>query len=148
MAAGKFTVLNLSLAKILDGQVPPGSGDFRICLCDASEALTASWTGASGNGLYSDLAAEVSGTGYTAGGQLMTGLDMVTSGSTVNISADPNVWESVTVTAKYGVVYLDTGDQDVLGFFDLETTDPAGRVIIASDLTISWPNEFLKLTRT
>lgn len=149
MAAGKFTVLNVALAKIVDGTIRLGVDDLRIALCEATEALSASWTGTSGDGLYSDLTAEVSGAGYTAGGEELTGVSISGSGASITIEADPTVWTGATFTFKYGVVYLGgSGADDVLGFFDAETTDPSGRTLAGSDLTISWPSELLTLTRT
>lgn len=147
MAAGKFTVLNVALAKMTDGTIRVGVDGLKLALCEAAEALSETWTGTSGDGLYSDLGAEVTGPGYTAGG---VDLDVSVSQNTgvLSVSADPSVWTGVTITAKFGVVYKATGDLDVLGFFDLETSDPAGRVVTASDLTISWPNDLLTLTRT
>lgn len=149
MAAGKFTVLDIALPKLVDGTIRLGVDDLRLVLCTATEALSASWTGASGQGLYSDLTAEVSGPGYAAGGEELSGVVISGSGSSITIEADPTVWESASFTVKYGVVCLGgTGADDVLGFFDVETTDPSGRTVTASDLTILWPSNLLTLTRT
>ena len=146
MAAGKFTVLNVALAKMVDGTIKVGVDDLKMCLCTATEALTSAFTGTSGEGLYTDLANEVTSAGYTAGG-LEVDVTISQSSNVLTASADQSVWSGVTITAKYGVIYKET-DGDIWGFFDLETTDPAGRVVTASDLTISWPNDLLKLTRT
>lgn len=146
MAAGKFTVLNVAMTKQLDGTIMPGTTGFKLALCTATQAFTAAWTGASGEGLYSDITNEVTGTGYTAGG-IDVDVTMAQASGVVTISADPAVWSGVTITAKYGFLYKDDGDGDVWGFMDLETTEPAGRVVTASDLTILWPNGLLTAQR-
>lgn len=148
MAAGKFTVLDSALSKILDDTIDLGQTGLKMCLCDVSEALSATWTGTSGDGLYSDLVAEVTGTGYTAGGLTLTGVSLVSAAGSVSVSADPASWTGVTITAKFGVIYKAAGDQDILGFFDLETLDPIGRQIIDADLTVSFPSSMMTLTRT
>lgn len=146
MAAGKFTVINVAMTKVLDGTIKLGVDDLRLALCAATEPMSASWTGASGQGLYDDLTDEVTGTGYVAGG-VDVDVTMSSSSGVVTVSSDPAVWTNATITAKYGVLYLAAGTQDVLGFFDLETTEPAGRVVTASDLTILWPNGLLTSQR-
>lgn len=54
---------------------------------------------------------EVSGAGYTAGGQALTG-KTVTYDSATNttiLDANDSVWAGSTVTARYAVVYDDSG---------------------------------------
>lgn len=146
MAAGKFTVLNVAMTKQLNGTIALGSTGFKLALCDATQALTAAWTGASGDGRYADITNEVTGTGYTAGG-IPVEVVMSEAGGVVTIAADPVLWSGVTLTAKYGLIYKDGGNGDVWGYMDLETTEPAGRVVTASDLTILWPNGLLTAQR-
>lgn len=147
MAAGKFTVINVAMAKILNGAIVFGSDDLNVCLCDSDESMSTLFVGASGNGLYSDLANEVTGTGYTAGGKALENVTITTVSGVVTISADTLVWPAVTITPKYAVCYKATGDKDILGFFDVETTEPNGRPVIASDLSLLWPQGILKSQR-
>lgn len=146
MAAGNFTVLNVAMTKVLDGTIRMGTDGLKLALCTATQAFTAGWTGASGEGLYSDITEEVTGTGYVAGG-LPVDVSMSQTSGLVTVTADPAVWSGVTLTAKYGFLYKDSGDGDVLGFMDLETTEPGGRIVTASDLTILWPNGLLTAQR-
>ena len=57
------------------------------------------------------LAVQAVGAGYVAGGQALTtvALTYVPAGNMLVFSADPVIWTPVTVTARYAVVYKDTG---------------------------------------
>lgn len=61
---------------------------------------------------WSDVSAnEASGTGYTAGGQALT-TKTVTYDAATNVTkfdADDVSWANSTITARYAVVYVDTG---------------------------------------
>lgn len=54
---------------------------------------------------------EVSGTGYTAGGQALTTktISYDAPSNTVKYTADNPSWPSSTITARYAVFYQDTG---------------------------------------
>jgi hypothetical protein len=55
---------------------------------------------------YANLTNEVTGTGYTAGGETLTGKTLTTSNTaTVTFDAEDVSWESSTITARYAVVY-------------------------------------------
>jgi hypothetical protein len=59
----------------------------------------------------SDITGEATGTGYTAGGQTLTSKTVTyTAGTNTTAidAADPS-WTTTTVTARYLVVYVDTG---------------------------------------
>ena len=49
---------------------------------------------------------EVSGTGYTAGGQVLSGFNVTTSGTTaiLDFTTDP-FWENATITARGALIY-------------------------------------------
>lgn len=57
-----------------------------------------------------DVTAEVTGEGYTAGGQTLTGVSIAYNGTNNTITIDCNdvVWENATITASYAVIYDDT----------------------------------------
>jgi hypothetical protein len=66
---------------------------------------------------------ESSGTGYTTGGEALTGksIGSVVSGHRVPLLASPTSWTSATVTFRYAVVYKDTGSaatSPLLGYID------------------------------
>jgi hypothetical protein len=48
---------------------------------------------------------ETSGTGYTAGGETLTGITIQTSGTTVYINFDNAVWNPAAFTARAGLIY-------------------------------------------
>jgi hypothetical protein len=48
---------------------------------------------------------EASGTGYTAGGQALTGVACTTSGLVTTLTAANPAWASSTITASYAVFY-------------------------------------------
>lgn len=89
-----------------------------------------------------DVTNEVSGEGYTTGGKTLTVTNFAYSPTHdgVILQADPVTWESLSVTFRYGVLYVDIGTQDsdkpLIGYIDFGTN------ITISDfgLTISWQN--------
>lgn len=52
---------------------------------------------------------EVAGTGYTAGGQVLTGLSKAWDGDWYKYTCDSPEWAASTITARYAVFYKDTG---------------------------------------
>lgn len=84
-----------------------------------------------GHDYYDDVVAnEVTGSGYTAGGKALTGktatYDAATN--TVKFDADDVTWAGSTITARYAVVYNDSGatagQKALIAHFDF-TTDRA-----------------------
>lgn len=72
---------------------------------------------------FADVTNEVSGTGYTARGQALSGKTMsFTSGSKQTVLSASNVsWTSSTITARVGVLYKDTGTNSssiLIAYFD------------------------------
>lgn len=71
---------------------------FKIALYTSSADLGASTT------VYSSTN-EVSGTGYTAGGNTLTNIDPVTSGTTGFADFADTTWTSATITAAGALIY-------------------------------------------
>ena len=76
---------------------------------------------------------EVSGTGYVAGGETLTGKTIsYNSGTdTTSFDADDVTWSSSTITARYGILYVDTGDSStspIIAYmdFDAEKSSSSG----------------------
>lgn len=147
MAAGNVTVLNVALEKLGEGVFNLDADDFNVVLTTQAQALSASFTGASGQALYADLTAEVVGAGYTAGGNPMSGVTWTRSGAVLTFAADPSTWSALTATMKYAVICLATGSEDILAVVDLEATDPAGRASAGGDFIINWTGGLFTLTR-
>jgi hypothetical protein len=80
------------------------SGDtFKIALFTSSATLGASTTDYTTSN-------EVSGTGYTAGGNTLTVVDPTTSGTTAFIDFNDTTWSSSTITANGALIYNTTTD--------------------------------------
>lgn len=118
---------------ILDGDFDFGTGTtqtFKIALYTSSATLSAATTAYTTSN-------EVSGTGYSAGGQALTISQVPTSsGTTAFIDFSDVTWTTATITARGALIYLANG-----------TTNPAVCVLdfggdktsTAGDFTIQMP---------
>ena len=81
---------------------------IKIALYTSSATLGAATTAYSATN-------EVSGTGYTAGGETLTTATVATSGTTAYVDFDNPEWTSATFTARGALIYNDTtaGDNSV-----------------------------------
>lgn len=84
-------------------------------------------------------AAEVSGTGYTAGGATLGGLAVTQDSPNDQGVWDANdvTWSTSTITARYAVLYISTGTAStsrLIGYIDFG----ANKSTSAEDFTISW----------
>ena len=61
---------------------------------------------------------EVSGTGYTAGGQALTNVAPVASGTTACVSFDPVSWTSASFTARGALIYNATQGNKAVAVLD------------------------------
>lgn len=120
MPAGSWTVFNRAKLKLANGSLDLDTNPFRMVLTTSSQALDATFVGTSTDCRYSDLTAEVVGTGYTATGKLLTATWTQSTG-TITFDVDDQAWTSSTITAKYAVIYADNTNDDLLCFVDLET---------------------------
>lgn len=118
---------------ILNGSFNFGSGTsqvFKIALYTSSATLSAATTAYSATN-------EVSGTGYTAGGNTLTISQVPTSsGTTAYLDFADTTWSNATITARGALIYLANG-----------TTNPSVAVLdfgsdktsTAGDFTIQMP---------
>jgi hypothetical protein len=81
---------------------------IKIALYTSSATLDASTTAYTTSG-------EVSGTGYTAGGETLTGATIGTSGTTAYVDFDDPEWTSASFTTAGALIYNDTtaGDNSI-----------------------------------
>lgn len=147
MAAGNVTVLNVALDKLGRKVFDLDADSFNVVLTTNAQALSASFTGSSGQARYADLTAEVVGTGYTAGGEPLGDATWTRSGAVLTFAAPATTWDALTATMKYAVICLATGTKDILAIVDLETTDAAGRTSAGGDFIINWTGGLFTLTR-
>lgn len=109
-----------------------GTGDtFKIALYTSSATLDASTTAYSATN-------EVSGTGYTAGGEALTNVSPTTSGTTAFVDFADVTWSSATITARGALIYNSTaaGNPAVAVLdFGADKTSTAG------DFTVIFPTD-------
>lgn len=118
---------------ILDGDFNFGAGTtqtFKIALYTSSATLSAATTAYTSSN-------EVTGTGYSAGGQALTVAQVPTSsGTTAFLDFSDVTWTTATITARGALIYLANG-----------TTNPAVAVLdfggdktsTAGNFTIQFP---------
>jgi len=77
---------------------------------------------------------EVSGTGYSAGGQALTNLGVAISSNIAYVDFDNETWTSATITARYGLIYKNSSNEAVLVLdFGGDKTSTNG------DFTVAFP---------
>ena len=76
----------------------PGGNTFKIALYTSTATLGASTTAYSATN-------EVTGTGYTAGGNTLTSVTPTTSGTTAYTDFADTTWASSTITANGALIY-------------------------------------------
>lgn len=106
----------------------PGGHNFRMALYDSTATLDATTTA------YAT-ANEVVGTGYTAGGQLLTAVTPTTSGTTAFTDFADLVWTASTFTARGALVFNNTSSNRACGVFDFG----ANVSVTAGNLTVVFP---------
>ena len=105
-----------------------GGHTFKLALFTSSASLDASTTGYSTSN-------EVTGTGYSAGGNTLTRVDPTTSGTTAFTDFADSTFSTATITANGAVIYNDgASDAAVIVLaFGGDKTSTAG------DFTIQFP---------
>jgi len=83
---------------LLKGYHGMDSDTFKMALFTSSATLGASTTGYSSTN-------EVSGTGYTAGGQALDNGSVTLSGTTAYVDFDDETWTTATITANGALIY-------------------------------------------
>jgi hypothetical protein len=113
---------------LLDGDVDFISDTFKIALYTSSATLDASTT------TYTT-SNEVSGTGYTAGGNTLIVTAPTTSGTTAFIDFADTTWSAATFTARGALIYKSGGGDPAVAVLDFGT-DVA---VTAGNFTIQFP---------
>ena len=110
---------------LLDGEMDFSSDTsqtFKIALFTSSATLGASTTAYSTTN-------EVSGTGYTAGGNTLTiSTNPTTSGTTAYLSFSNTTWSTATITARGALIYQSGGSNPAVAVLDFggDKTSTAG----------------------
>lgn len=123
---GPITWIDRALKKIADGTIDLASDTFHMVLLDVSQALSATFTGASGDARYADLTGEfTTASGYTNGGLALTGVAL--SRPAVNTTAWTTAAAQWTltgpITLKYAaIIDWTAANKDILAFCDFDTS--------------------------
>jgi len=99
---------------LFDGEVDfsaDSSQTFKIALYTSSADLSASTTAYATTN-------EVSGTGYTAGGDTLTVVAPTTSGTTAYLDFADTIWNSATITARGALIYRSTTGNPAIAVLD------------------------------
>ena len=99
---------------LLDGEMDFSSDTsqtFKIALYTSSADLSASTTAYSTTN-------EISGTGYTAGGNTLTVVAPTTSGTTALLDFSDTTWSSATITARCALIYKSGGGHPAVAVLD------------------------------
>tara|TARA_R100000005_G_C4997011_1_gene203786 strand:+ start:784 stop:1194 length:411 start_codon:yes stop_codon:yes gene_type:complete len=116
---------------LLDGEMDFSSDTsqtFKIALYTSSASLDAATTAYTTSN-------EVSGTGYTAGGNTLTVVAPTTSGTTAYLDFSDTTWSSATITARGALIYKSGGGNPSVAVLDFggDKTSTAG------DFQITFP---------
>jgi hypothetical protein len=105
-----------------------GGDTFKIALYTSSASLGAATTAYSATN-------EISGTGYTAGGNTLTRVDPSSSGTTGFTDFADTTWSTATITARGALIYNDTDSDKAVAVLDFG----ADKTSTAGDFTIQFP---------
>ena len=98
-------------SEILDEQHDLVADTIKIALFTSSASLGASTTAYSTSN-------EVSGTGYSAGGETLTSKVVTTTGTTAYFDADDPTWTSASFTARGALIYNSTNSDKAIAVLD------------------------------
>ena len=101
---------------------------FKFALFTSSATLDASTTAYSTTN-------EVTGTGYTAGGNTLTVVAPTTSGTTAYLDFSDTTWSTATITARGALIYQSGGSNPAVAVLDFG----ADKTSTAGDFTIQFP---------
>ena len=130
MAISQAMCTSFKLA-LLDGEMDFSSDTsqtFKIALYTSAATLGATTT------VYS-VTNEVSGTGYTAGGNTLTVVAPTTSSTTAYLDFADTTWATATITARGALIYQSGGTNPAVAVLDFG----ADKTSTAGDFTIQFP---------
>jgi len=105
-----------------------GGDTFKIALFTSSATLSATTTAYSATN-------EVSGAGYSSGGNTLTRIDPTSSGTTAFTDFANTTWSSATITARGAVIYNSTDSDKAVAVLDFGSDKSSS----TGDFTIQFP---------
>ena len=105
-----------------------GGDTFKIALYTSSATMSAATTAYSATN-------EISGTGYTAGGNTLTRVDPSSSGTTGFTDFADTTWSTASITARGALIYNDTDSDKAVAVLDFG----ADKTASGGDFTITFP---------
>lgn len=114
--------------EILNGTHNMSSDTIKIALYTSSATLDATTT------VYS-ATNEVSGTGYTAGGNTLTGQTVSLDGTTAIVTFSNTTWSSATITARGALIYNSSKSNKAIAVLDFG----ADKTSTSGNFTINFP---------
>ena len=105
-----------------------GGDTFKVALFTSSASLGAATTAYSTSN-------EVSGSGYSAGGNTLTRINPATSGTTAFTDFANTTWSSATITARGAVIYNSTDSDKAVAVLDFGSDKASS----TGDFTIQFP---------
>ena len=110
-----------------------GTGNtFKIALFTSSATLSASTTAYATTN-------EVSGTGYTAGGNTLTNVDPTTSGTTALTDFADTTWSSSSITARGALIYNSSTTAGTANRAVVVLDFGADKTSTSGDFTVAFP---------
>jgi hypothetical protein len=144
---GPMTWIDRALKKIADGTISLTGDTFHAVLLNSTQALSATFTGTSGDAQYADLTGELStANGYTNGGLALSSVALSRGAANTCIwTSSPPSWTlTASITLKY-IAFVDwtSANKDILAFCDMDTSggsvSPAsGPFALNPDPTNGW----------
>lgn len=91
---------------------------------------------------FDDITNEVTGTGYTAGGETLASkaITVDTTNDRAEFDAADTQWTSASFTARYAIIYKDTGvagTSNLIAYIDFSTD----QTVSSGTFTITWDSE-------
>lgn len=114
--------------QLLAGDHDFDTDTFKIALYTSSATLDASTTAYSATN-------EVSGTGYTAGGNTLTAVAPTSSGTTAYVDFSDTTWSSSTITARGALIYNSSKSNKAVAVIDFGSDKSS----TAGDFTVQFP---------
>lgn len=130
-------IYNSFKGKIMDGSIDLDTDTIKVAL------VTSSYTpDADTHDFFDDVTNEVTGTGYTAGGETIanTAVTVDTTDDEGVFDGDDVTWSTSTITARGAVIYKSTGTAStspLIAYLDFGSDQSSS----AGDFTIQWNAE-------